>query len=159
LEQWRLVTRNDSAGRPVRQLEAAQFKGAVKDSSDAAIGGAAVLIHWDSAGSAVGLKSKVGIKADLSIRTRHDGTFSVDLPPGFYDVFAAAQGLGQNGPRMTVGHIEVSRKRLAGFCHRHVTCAWRAWNASYLPFSVAAGSTCAPPTNPAKLDTFRPSST
>jgi len=29
------------------------------------------------------------VKADLSIRTKDDGTFSVDLPPGFYDVFVA----------------------------------------------------------------------
>ena len=48
------------------------------------------MIHWDSAGSSVSLKSNAGIKADLSIRTTNDGTFSVDLPPGFYDVFAAA---------------------------------------------------------------------
>jgi len=66
------------------------LKGAVRDSSDAPISGATVLIHWDSAGSNVGLKSNVGINADLSIRTKDDGTFSVDLPPGFYDVFAAS---------------------------------------------------------------------
>jgi hypothetical protein len=66
------------------------LRGAVKDSSDTPISAAVVLIHWDPAGSAVGLKSNIGIKADLSLRTRDDGTFSVELPPGFYDVFAAA---------------------------------------------------------------------
>jgi hypothetical protein len=49
-----------------------------------------VLIHWDSAGSTVGLTTNVGIKEDLVIRTTGDGTFKVDLPPGFYDVFVAA---------------------------------------------------------------------
>jgi hypothetical protein len=48
-----------------------------------------VFIHWDSAGSTVGLKSNIGIKADLSIRSKDDGTFSVEVPPGFYDVFVA----------------------------------------------------------------------
>jgi hypothetical protein len=66
------------------------LKGAVKDSLDTPISGALVFIHWDSAGSTVGLKDNVGVKADLSIRTKDDGTFSVDVPPGFYDVFAAS---------------------------------------------------------------------
>lgn len=66
------------------------LKGAVTDSSGTPISGAMLMVHWDSAGSTVGLKSNVGIKADLIIRTKDDGTFSVDLPPGFYDVFASA---------------------------------------------------------------------
>jgi hypothetical protein len=66
------------------------LKGAVKDSLDTPIAGATVVIHWDSAGSTVGLKDNIGVRADLSIRTKEDGTFSVELPPGFYDVFAAS---------------------------------------------------------------------
>lgn len=66
------------------------FKGTVKDSSDTPISSAMVMIHWDSVRSNVGLTSNVGIKEDLVIRTKVDGTFNVDLPPGFYDVFAAA---------------------------------------------------------------------
>ena len=65
-------------------------KGTVKDSSDTPIPGAMVLIHWDSAGSAVSLTENIGIRADLTIRTTDDGSFSVDLLPGFYDVFASA---------------------------------------------------------------------
>jgi hypothetical protein len=65
------------------------FKGTVTDSSNAPISAAMVLIHWDSAGSTVGLTTNVGIKEDLVIRTKGDGTFKVDLPPGFYDVFVA----------------------------------------------------------------------
>jgi hypothetical protein len=66
------------------------FKGKVTDSSDTPISAAMVLIHWDSAGSTVGLTTNVGIKEDLVIQTQGDGTFKVDLPPGFYDVFVAA---------------------------------------------------------------------
>jgi len=66
------------------------LKGVVKDSSNTPIPSAMVLIHWDSAGSTVGVRSNIGTKADLTLRTKDDGTFSVDLPPGFYDVFAAS---------------------------------------------------------------------
>src|ERR1051326_9006461 len=66
------------------------LKGAVKDSSAAPISGAFVFIHWDSAGSTVGLNDNIGVKADLSIRADNDGSFSVEVPPGFYDVFAAS---------------------------------------------------------------------
>ena len=67
------------------------FKGTVTDSLDTPISGAMVLIHWDSAGSTAGLTTNVGIKEDLVIRTKEDGTFRLDLPPGFYDVFVAAK--------------------------------------------------------------------
>lgn len=65
------------------------LRGAVKDSMGTSISGALVYIHWDSAGSTVGLKDNIGVEADLSVRTKDDGTFSVDVPSGFYDVFAA----------------------------------------------------------------------
>ena len=65
------------------------LKGTVKDSSGTPISGAMALVHWDSAGTP-GLKSNIGIQTDLSLRTKDDGTFSVDLPAGFYDVFVAA---------------------------------------------------------------------
>jgi hypothetical protein len=65
------------------------LKGAVRDSSGSPISGVMVFIHWDSAGSTVGLTSNVGIKPDLNTRTKDDGTFTVELPPGFYDVFVA----------------------------------------------------------------------
>lgn len=32
----------------------------------------------------------MGLKADLTLHATEDGTFRVDLPSGFYDVFAAA---------------------------------------------------------------------
>lgn len=75
---------------PAFGLGGTPFKGTVMDSLDTPIPAAMILIHWDSAGSTVGLTTNVGIKEDLVIRTKHDGTFEVDLPPGFYDVFVAA---------------------------------------------------------------------
>jgi hypothetical protein len=75
---------------PTIALGDTRFKGTVTDASDTPISAAMVLIHWDSAGSTVGLTTNVGIKEDLVVRTNGDGTFKVDLPPGFYDVFVAA---------------------------------------------------------------------
>ena len=76
---------------PVIAYGETQFKGTVRDSSGGPISGAMVLIHWDSAGSTVGLSDNIGIAADLTVHTDEDGTFSITLPPGFYDVFAAAR--------------------------------------------------------------------
>jgi hypothetical protein len=61
------------------------FKGTVTP-----ISGATILVHWDSAGSTVGLVTNVGIKKDLIIKTNEQGGFAADLPSGFYDVFVSA---------------------------------------------------------------------
>ncbi len=74
----------------VNRLCQTRLKGIVTDAPGAAIANAMVLIHWDSDGSTVGLASNVGIKEDLVMRTKADGTFEVDLPPGFYDIFTSA---------------------------------------------------------------------
>jgi hypothetical protein len=66
------------------------LRGAVKDASDTPLSGAMVLIHWDRAGATAGVRSNIGIDADLSTVTKEDGTFTADLAPGFYDVFVAA---------------------------------------------------------------------
>ncbi len=66
------------------------LKGTVTDSEGAAIASATIFIHWDSAGGTVGLKSNVGIKEDLIVRTGANGGFSVNLPPGFYDLFVSS---------------------------------------------------------------------
>jgi hypothetical protein len=66
------------------------LKGAVKDSSDTPIAGALLFIHWDAAGSTVDMKDNIGIKAELRMRTKDDGIFTVEVPPAFYDVFAAS---------------------------------------------------------------------
>jgi hypothetical protein len=87
------------------------LKGAVKDSEDTPISSALGLVHWDSAGSTVGLTSNIGIKADLSIQTKGDGTFNIDLPPGFYDVFVAATALNFGVPKM--GEIQLAQTEIS----------------------------------------------
>jgi hypothetical protein len=68
----------------------ALFKGEVTDINGGAIPGAMIIIHWDSAGSRVGLTSNVGIRKDLIAKADGTGGFAVELPPGFYDVFVSA---------------------------------------------------------------------
>jgi hypothetical protein len=62
----------------------------VRDSNGAAIAGAKIVVHWDPAGSSVGLLSNVGIKEDLRLETDQEGRFSGELPPGFYDIFVSS---------------------------------------------------------------------
>jgi Carboxypeptidase regulatory-like domain len=71
-------------------LAGTQFNGTVTDSSQTPIANAMILIHWDSAGSTVGVTDNIGIKDNIILQTQENGTFSLDLPPGWYDVFAAA---------------------------------------------------------------------
>jgi hypothetical protein len=67
-----------------------RFRGNVTDASGAAISGAMILIHWDPAGSAVGLDSNIGIKKDLVLTTDATGSFATALPRGFYDLLVSA---------------------------------------------------------------------
>lgn len=66
------------------------LKGSIADSEGASIAGVTIFIHWDPSGSTVGLSSNVGIKEDRVIRTDSNGRFSVNLPPGFYDVLVSS---------------------------------------------------------------------
>src|SRR5262249_59693863 len=65
------------------------LSGTFRDKEGAAIPNAFVLIHWDSSGSKY-LKDNTGIRQDVTAKTDSSGRFSVDLPPGFYDVFVTA---------------------------------------------------------------------
>jgi hypothetical protein len=69
--------------------EAATLSGTVRDSEGAVIAKAHIVIHWDSAGSNY-LGDNVGIKEDITVSADSDGKFSLELPPGFYDVFVTA---------------------------------------------------------------------
>jgi Carboxypeptidase regulatory-like domain len=68
---------------------AATLSGTVRDSEGAVIANAHVLVHWDPSGSNY-LKDNLGIKQDITATTDSAGQFSVELPPGFYDVFVTA---------------------------------------------------------------------
>jgi len=68
---------------------AATLSGTVRDSEGAAIASAHIIIHWDSSGAEY-LKDNIGTREDKIVSTDAKGQFSVELPPGFYDIFVAA---------------------------------------------------------------------
>ena len=68
---------------------AAILSGTVRDSEGAVIPRAHVVVHWDSAGSNY-LKDNIGTKEDKIATTDANGQYSLDLQPGFYDVFISA---------------------------------------------------------------------
>jgi hypothetical protein len=66
------------------------LRGVVTDSNGAVIRSAQILIHWDKSGTAVGLKSNVGLTKDMVLQADRNGKFGADLPLGFYDLFVSA---------------------------------------------------------------------
>jgi hypothetical protein len=65
---------------------AGTLSGAVRDSEGAVISDTHVVVHWDSSDSNY-LKDNLGIKEDIATTTDSSGHFSLELPPGLYDVF------------------------------------------------------------------------
>ncbi len=61
-------------------------RGTVRDGEGAVLSNCYVLFHWDSSGASNGLKTNVGLKSDVAVKTDPNGRFEADLPPGFYDV-------------------------------------------------------------------------
>jgi Carboxypeptidase regulatory-like domain len=68
---------------------AGTLSGTVRDSEGAVLTNAHITVHWDPSGSQY-LKGNHGIKQDLTVETDSNGRFSLDLPPGFYDVFVSS---------------------------------------------------------------------
>jgi hypothetical protein len=67
-----------------------KLSGRVTDSHGLSIRGATLIVHWDPSGSDTGLDSNVGLREDLNIRVDKTGICSVEVPPGFYDVFVSS---------------------------------------------------------------------
>jgi hypothetical protein len=67
-----------------------KLSGSVTDQNGTAVSEAFIVVHWDPSGSTVGLTSNVGISHDLNLQSGKDGGYSIDLPPGFYDVFVSS---------------------------------------------------------------------
>ncbi len=80
--------------------------GEVVDSEGAAIANARVLIHWDSAGSTVGLSDNIGIKQDLVVTTDASGRYSASVPAGFYDVFVSQMAFTPTAAKVRVKHAQ-----------------------------------------------------
>jgi hypothetical protein len=85
--------------------------GTVTDESGAAISGAMIPIHWDSAGITVGLRSNIGIRKDLVLTTDARGSVSVELPPGFYDLFVSAMAFTPTCRKIRLNAVATSEFR------------------------------------------------
>ena len=73
-----------------------------------------MLVHWDSSGSAVGLRDNMGIRQDVAVVTDANGHYSADVPPGFYDVFVSATAFTPTAAKVRVkeGHATTLRRKL-----------------------------------------------
>jgi hypothetical protein len=85
--------------------KAGALSGTVKDSEGAAIAGAHIVIHQDTSGDS-SLRDNKSVPADITVVTDGSGVFTVELPPGFYDVFVAANSFSP--------HCAVIRIKAAG---------------------------------------------
>jgi hypothetical protein len=88
-----------------------RLNGTVTDENGAAISGAMILLHWDSAGSTVGLKSNVGIEKDLVLTTDQKGSFVAELPSGFYDLFVSASAFSPSCRKIRLNDSATSELR------------------------------------------------
>ena len=70
-----------------------KITGQITDSEGAVIAHARIIIHWDSAGSTVGIGDNLGLQSDLIVFTDNNGNYSAKVPPGFYDVFVSSLSL------------------------------------------------------------------
>ena len=70
-------------------VDAATLSGTVRDSEGAVIAKAYIVVHWDAAGANY-LGNNIGIKEDITVSSDSSGRFSLELPPGFYDIFVTA---------------------------------------------------------------------
>jgi hypothetical protein len=94
------------------QPEEGTVRGTVIDSEGAVISKARILVHWDPAGSQVGLKTNVGIKEDREVTTDTNGEFEVCLPWGFYDMFVSAPAFSPYCQKIRVKGDSKSRIKL-----------------------------------------------
>lgn len=69
---------------------AGKLVGTVTDQSGGALGGARGIVHWDAESSKAKLRLAAGLDHDLAFQTDERGAYSVELPPGVYDVFVSS---------------------------------------------------------------------
>ena len=82
--------------------------GEIVDSEGAAIANARVLVHWDSAGSTVGLSDNVGIQHDVTVTTDSNGRYLAEVPAGFYDVFVSAMAFTPTAAKVRVKKTRIT---------------------------------------------------
>ncbi|MEP7364538.1 MAG: carboxypeptidase-like regulatory domain-containing protein [Acidobacteriota bacterium] len=66
------------------------LQGVVADSEGGAIANAIVRIHWDPASPRLQARNVVTKQEDIVVQTAEDGSYSVNLAPGFYDIFVTS---------------------------------------------------------------------
>ena len=66
------------------------------------------VVHWDSAGLD-GVKDNIGTKEDKFATTDATASFSLEMPPGVYDVFVAAVGFSPHCEKLTLKAPEMHR--------------------------------------------------
>jgi hypothetical protein len=86
--------------------KAATLSGTVLDSEGAVISNAHVIVHWDSSGSNY-LKDNHGITQDITVTSDSNGHFSLELAPGFYDVFVTATAFSPHCEKIRLKGTEV----------------------------------------------------
>lgn len=76
------------------------------------------MIHWDASGSN-SLKDNIGVKQDIILTSDRYGNFSVDIPPGFYDVFVSATAFSPRCEKLRVkgDQGQLFKVRLKLSCH------------------------------------------
>jgi hypothetical protein len=89
----------------------ATLSGTVVDSAGAVIPNTHVIVHWDSAGLD-GVKDNIGVNDDKSATTDAAGHFSLELPPGVYDVFVASAGFFPRCEKLTIKVKEIHPYRV-----------------------------------------------
>jgi hypothetical protein len=95
----------------VASSEIATLSVTVIDSIGAVIPNSSVIVHWDSAGLD-GVKDNIGTKEDKVATTDATGSFSLEIPPGVYDVFVAAAGFSPHCEKLTIKSREIHPYRV-----------------------------------------------
>jgi|HubBroStandDraft_6_1064221.scaffolds.fasta_scaffold34742_2 Carboxypeptidase regulatory-like domain len=80
----------------------ALLSGDVTDPEGAALKGARVIVIWDSSGGTLGIKDNVGTPDQRNAVTDVSGKYSIELPPGFYDVFVSAGAFSPTAAKVRV---------------------------------------------------------
>jgi hypothetical protein len=96
---------------PVFCSDFATLSVTVIDSMGGVIPNSRVMVHWDSAGLD-GVKDNIGTKEDKFATTDATGSFSLETPPGVYDVFVAASGFSPHCEKLTIKPREIHPYRV-----------------------------------------------
>jgi hypothetical protein len=87
-------------------LAQTKLTGAVTDNEGAPIQNAYVIVHGDSGRTSS--NTDAGPKEDVVVRTDDNGSFAVEVPAGFYDVFVSALGFSPDCRKVRIKQVSHS---------------------------------------------------